>query len=362
MGNQKLEKISSDMLLSGMYLDSDLYYIVDENPVLLCHGTVIDATVLDRLRDIAKQDVEIFVGEGTYQKLVKQHEYVSKLNGQIAKRYNETREAMSEFIRETSFTNQINQESMVRLVSMTRNAVDIMQPYFLLQLGSYMSDMDELLQTHSVDVAILNGMIGRWLGLGDDRIEKLITIGLLHDIGKLRIPDHILNKPGRLTKEEFEVVKLHAVYSYEMLVRSGVTDEEILTGVRNHHERITGTGYPDGLMLNEIPYFAKVTAISDIYDAMISKRVYKESATPLKVLDSFYRDQFSDLDPRIVNLFLEQMIRELQGKLVILSNGDVGKITYIEKMRIAYPLVDVDGTIIQTGPNCQVVSVCGEIV
>ena len=362
MINRQFERVSSGMLLNGMYLDSDLFYLVEGKPVLLCHGTVIDASVLERLRDISKQNVEIYIEEGSYQRLLRQHEYVARINHYIAKSYDLARQKMTDFLRDTAYQNRVNQEAIVRLVSLTQNTLDIMKPYFLLQLGTYMSDMDDLLQTHSVDVAILNGVIGRWLGLSEDKIEKLLTIGLLHDIGKLRIPERILNKPGRLTKEEFDVVKRHPVYSYDMLKTSGFQDEEVLQGVKYHHERISGGGYPEGLVLDHIPKMAKITAISDIYDAMISKRVYKESATPLKVLDSFYRDQFSDLDPRIVNLFLEQMIRELQGKVVILSTGEVGTISYIEKTRIEYPMVEIDGKVEQTDGNRYVVSVCGEIV
>ena len=99
-----------------------------------------------------------------------------------------------------------------------------------------------------------------------------------------------------------------------------------------------------------------------MYDAMISKRVYKNSNTPFEVLDTFFKNQFSDLDIRIVEVFLEKMVAQLQGKHVILSNGRTGEISYIDKEHVLFPMVKTKDEVFQTDRTCHVVSVCGDLI
>jgi len=359
----KYRAIDPHMLLNGMYSDTDLFYLVSGNPVLLTANEVIDINVIDRLHQIANRGAEIYVENESYDKLMQQYEIISKKNKETEKKYSSAKQEMKSFLGETKETETINVDEVLRLMTLAEDSLNVMNPSFLLQWASYMDDMDELLQTHSVDVAILNGMMGKWLGLDDQDVWDLLIIGLLHDIGKLKIPDEILNKPGKLTPEEFEVIKKHPVYSYEMMVKSGIDNEVLLAGVRGHHERLSGTGYPDGLKVGEISLFSRITSISDIYDAMVSKRVYKAASTPLVVLDYFYRDQFSDLDIRLVEVFLDHMVEELNGKYVILSNGHMGRIAYIEKSHVANPIIETpEGAVATTSDGVHVVTVCGDII
>lgn len=152
--------------------------------------------------------------------------------------------------------------------------------------------MDENLQRHSLNVAFTNGVIGQWLKLPEPVIKKLVCAGLVHDIGKTKIPEEILNAPRRLTEEEFEIIKAHPVYSYELLWDN--VDEDIRLAARHHHERLDGKGYPDQIAGDEISLLARITAISDVYDAMISQRSYKESMIPFDVLEKFKRANFRD--------------------------------------------------------------------
>ena len=145
---------------------------------------------------------------------------------------------------------------------------------------------DSYTHGHSERVAYYSKVIGEALGFDDKTVNKLYTAGLLHDIGKIGIPDSILLKPGRLSKHEFEIVKYHAVFSYEM-IRDIDHLKPFAECVRHHHERCDGSGYPDGLLCNQISMCAKVLAIADVFDALTSERIYrgKKRYSPIEAVD-----------------------------------------------------------------------------
>ncbi len=195
---------------------------------------------------------------------------------------------------------------------------------------------------HSVHVAILSGLMGRWLNWPMERIQKLMIAGLLHDIGKLKISRDILDKPGRLTKSELNIIQRHPEYGYEMLRFGQLAGErEILLGVLQHHERNDGTGYPRGLKADEITPFGRILAIMDIYDAMVTNRVYARRNSPFDVFDVLSVDiQSGRLDTEYGILFIRKVCHALNGSWVMLSNQEKAKIVYIDESRInALPVV-----------------------
>jgi HD-GYP domain-containing protein (c-di-GMP phosphodiesterase class II) len=226
----------------------------------------------------------------------------------------------------------------------------------LLQTLNSIRGVDEYLHTHSLNVAFLNGLMAKWLKYDKAKHADLIKIGLLHDIGKLVIPPEILNKPARLTPEEFNKIKQHSTYSFELLVNSGIKEKAILLGVMQHHEKLNGTGYPHGITTKDITDYARITAISDIYDAMVAKRVYKEAHSPFEILESFSKEGYSELDINYVKKFIDCMIDELKGKLVVLSDDSVAKVMMVNERNLIYPMVEVDGNVITTSPELHVVS------
>ncbi len=147
--------------------------------------------------------------------------------------------------------------------------------------------------------------IGRRLGLSADELAALKTGGVVHDIGKIGIPDHILNKPGKLTDEEYAVIKRHPVIGYDIL-KSLRTFHNVLPIVRWHHERPNGTGYPDGLKGDELPLLPRITSVADVFDALSTDRPYR-AALPLpkckEILLSDAEKGWLDMD--LVKLFCE---------------------------------------------------------
>ena len=148
----------------------------------------------------------------------------------------------------------------------------------ILKKGSISLDMADLRETddytyaHSINVAIYSCVIGMGFAMSEDQLEELVVAGLLHDLGKLAIPAEILNKPGRLTPEEFEIMKSHAKLSYELIKDRWDINALVKSAVLFHHENVDGSGYPRGLKSDEqIPY-VKIIHVADVYDALVSKR------------------------------------------------------------------------------------------
>ncbi len=203
-------------------------------------------------------------------------------------------------------------------------------------------DVDDYLYTHSLNVAMIANLIGKWLKLPSEDLEILIMGGMLHDIGKLKVNQNILNKPGRLTVEEFEEIKKHPVYSHNLLKEAGYEDSKLLKAVTFHHEKQDGSGYPLGLKGEKIPVHARILAVADIFDAMTSNRVYKKRVSPFKVLEMFQNQTFGKLDASITMLFVKKFSEYYVGAHVELNNGEKGTIVNLNHYEVTKPLLRLD--------------------
>ena len=162
-------------------------------------------------------------------------------------------------------------------------------------------------EQHSQRVSALCISIGEALGLSQQKIEELKTGGLLHDIGKIAIAESILNKPGKLSEDEFKEIKRHPEIGYRIL-KSANDLSEIAVYVLSHHERWDGKGYPRGLKGNDIPFESRIIAVADAYDAMTSERSYREALPEKVVLEELHKNAGSQFDPDIVRLFVEKVL------------------------------------------------------
>ena len=149
-------------------------------------------------------------------------------------------------------------------------------------------------------------------GFTKEDVDRIRYIGLVHDIGKVGIPDAILNKPGKLDDEEFALMKQHAVIGYELLGTLKNSVDGLLDGIRHHHERYDGKGYPDGLAGEEIPLVARMICLCDCYDAMTTNRVYRPRLEMEKVRSEFVRCKGSQFDSHLADIFIRLMD---EGKL-----------------------------------------------
>lgn len=209
------------------------------------------------------------------------------------------------------------------------------------ELFTYMNHLkseDSHTYVHSINVSMLCNIFGQWLKMSKSEIDELTLAGLIHDIGKTQIDNSILNKPGRLTEEEFDEMKKHAQLGYD-LIRDQDLSEKIKLSVLMHHERNDGTGYPLGLKGESIPDFAKIIAILDVYDAMTSSRSYHKKFSPFKVIQMFEQESYGYLDTKYLFIFLENIAHYYLGETAKLSDGTEAKIVFIHNTSPSRPIV-----------------------
>ncbi len=200
---------------------------------------------------------------------------------------------------------------------------------------------DSYTYTHSINVALLSCLIGKWLKLGSQAIDNLMLAGLFHDIGKMRIDKSILNKPDKLTDAEFEEIKKHPVYSYELLQDNTDIPLDVKVGILMHHERMDGSGYPYGVYNENINDVAKILAIADSYDAMISERPYQKKRSPFEVMQLMQEGIFGKLDSKILLTFLSNIATYYIGTYVALNTGEIGEVVAINPSCIYRPIIKV---------------------
>ena len=198
---------------------------------------------------------------------------------------------------------------------------------------------------HCLHVAILAGLMGKWLSDWSElKQRELVLAGLIHDIGKLRVSQEILNKNGELTAEEFREIQKHTEHGYNMLKLGTLgKNRQILFAVLQHHERCDGSGYPNGVLREQISDYGRIIALLDIYDAMAADRVYAKRRSPFDVFAILYEDILrGKLDTEYGVYFLKHLCHALNGNWVRLSDGSKGKIVYIDESRVtSLPVVQI---------------------
>lgn len=197
---------------------------------------------------------------------------------------------------------------------------------------------DDYTYNHSLQVGMLSYYIATWLGYTKQECYTIGRAGYLIDIGKCRISPDVLNKPGKLTPEEFDEVKLHTTYGYE-IIRSSMDDPTAALVALQHHEREDGSGYPSGLTSPDIHPYAQIAAVADIYSAMTSPRVYQSKQELITVLHELHNLSFGKLNGRTVHAFIRHLMPNFIGKRVLLNTGDMGVIVMNNPIDVFRPLV-----------------------
>ena len=211
----------------------------------------------------------------------------------------------------------------------------------LFDMIQQMHSLSDSVYAHCINVALICRMIGRWLHFEQHDLDTLTCCGLLHDIGKLVIPEEILNKPGKLTDEEFAIVKSHPKYGYELLRNQNI-DSRIKKSALMHHERYDGSGYPNGLSDELLSDFAMIVAIADVYDAMTAARAYRVPLSPFQVIANFEKDGFQKYHTKYIYVFLHRIAATYQNNRVMLSDGRACKIVMLNQNNLSRPIVRFD--------------------
>ncbi len=168
---------------------------------------------------------------------------------------------------------------------------------------------DYYTHTHSINVSFYALCLGDFLRMGEKDLEALGMAALLHDLGKSKVSETIINKNGRLSDAEFEVMKGHPGMGYDIACSLGISDNRVLSGIRHHHEKVAGHGYPDRLGGESISKFARIIGVCDVFDALTTKRSYKEPMRSFDALLLMKNEMRDHLDMDVVNSFI-RMLRE----------------------------------------------------
>jgi putative nucleotidyltransferase with HDIG domain len=237
-----------------------------------------------------------------------------KLSESIKKRVSEGISFLYNDTDSPNFTTTSNNITKNLLKAITDNnaiAVDI----------SSLKTSDEYTFKHSVDVATMSMVVAKKMGLPKQDIYNIGIAGLLHDMGKSKIPTEILNKPSRLTDEEFAVMKQHSVYGYRILQEKKEYETPIALAVLQHHEKMNGKGYPMGVSADQITPYAKILSVVDVYDALVTERPYKKGMSQRDAIE-IIMSMTDELDISAMRNFFASIILYPVDTIVQLSNGE----------------------------------------
>jgi putative nucleotidyltransferase with HDIG domain len=239
---------------------------------------------------------------------------------------------------------KIVESDMIPTLTKLANDIDIQM--LMLSMKSH----DDYTYRHNIAVSMLAAKLATWLGYSDSEVNRIAFCGLLHDIGKTRIPTEILNKADKLTKNEFAIMKHHTTFGYTMLREQGF-EEDLLRVALEHHEREDGSGYPAGKKSDDIHPYAKLIAIVDCFHAMTSDRSYRHALSFYEALIQLQTDAFGKLDPKKTMTFIYYIMQSSIGSFVELSDGRQGVIKFIPIETPIFPYIEVEGDIVTTATS-----------
>lgn len=351
-GQASQHEISINKLKPGMYVvsvstgDNKLNvksegYILDDEGVNKLVKLGVHRVSVDPAREKQTGNIDKVMPEPVIDEL---HDEVSKVSleqemKQASQLYNNAKELQQKML------SSITEGRVIDLVEVQASTNAIVDSIFrnkdALSCMSRLRIKDEYLVEHSLNVSILMTIFSKHLGFDRPTIEDLALGAFLHDIGKVLVPDEILNKPGKFTQVEYEVMQEHVLLGLRVLEETPELSEIVISMVREHHERIDGTGYPYELEGDEISEYGLMIAIIDSYDAMTAERVYKPGMHPITAFKNLIKESPACYDEALVEQFIQCLGVYPVGTLVCLNSGKIGLISKLNKSKPLTPCVRV---------------------
>jgi HD-GYP domain-containing protein (c-di-GMP phosphodiesterase class II) len=311
--------VSVESLKPGMRLAKNIYN--DNGVVLLAEHAELTQPIIDRLRSYGLRFLYV-QDERTDDLVIRDLISETTRTRAIQELKSAFRMAAEEHSRKRGLTSiQLGKKMKDLLTSIMDELSDHREAMIMM---SHVSVTDQYLYDHSLNVCMYAVLLGMSSRFDEEQLYALGLGSLLHDIGKLTIPGEILHKPGRLSDEEFEVIKTHTETGFQIL--KGIPNVPLVSAhcAYQHHERLDGSGYPRGIREDEIHEFAKLIGVCDVYDALTSHRVYRKAMLPHEAMEILYAAANTQFDERYVNLFRSKVMIYPIGMTVRLNTGETG--------------------------------------
>jgi HD-GYP domain-containing protein (c-di-GMP phosphodiesterase class II) len=320
----------------GMIAASDIY--LGRN-ILLAEGSAVTELVISRLKrnylidkiEIYSQDAADEPKESNYKKTTELESIFTDFSSSLENLFDtisNQKVAKMEEIRD--FSKKIREE-----FSLTGTVIKNI---------SFSGSQNNNVYRHSINVAAISFILGKWLGLNEKEINFLTYSAILHDFGKVKMDEKISNNNGKLSLKEYKIFKNHPVIGYYFVKNIPYLDSSVSYGVLMHHERIDGTGYPFGIKNGKIHKFAKIIAIADLFDEVCSNKYNQKNSGPFEALAIIQQESGQRLDYNYCTMFLNHMVNYFIGETVLLSNNRTCKIVNVDMNNITKPvLLDENG-------------------
>ena len=310
--------IDKRLITEGEHIDFTLYQANEtqtEMILFLESGSVVDGNKKVNLREIDK----LYINEEDYEKYQSYaQEHLQSIANNADIPFTEKADIVykkAASVMDELFKNPDSLENMQKSQSIVDGFVTLaLQDEATLESIMKIAAHDYYTHTHSINVSIYSLSLAKFLGLKDKDLEDIGMSSMMHDLGKSKVDSYIINKNGKLTDNEFNEMKHHPQRGYDIAVKMGLSDKRILSGIRDHHEKLDGGGYPRGLKDKEISLFARIIAVSDVFDALTTKRSYKDAMSSFQAISIMKKQMDTHLDMRLVNALVKMCAVNPQGE------------------------------------------------
>lgn len=333
-------------LEEGMRIDQNIKDRLDRT--LIARGTILDIYMIESLKKLGIAG--IFVSEGEEEPVPEKKE--TPLPPEIQKTIDKTRKEdpskvrLSESVKQRVSTgmqylyNNTSDEHFVNTsIRITNDLVKAINDNAAIAVDiNALKTSDEYTFKHSVDVATMSMIVAKKMGYSQDDIHSIGIAGLLHDVGKSKVPLEILNKPAKLNDEEFAVMKKHTIFGYEIIKEKENFSKVIALAVLQHHEKMNGKGYPMGVTADKISSYAKILSVVDVYDALVTERPYKKGLSQRTAIEMIM-SMTEELDITAMKSFFQTVILYPVDTTVELSNGEKARVVKNNEGSVLRPTV-----------------------
>lgn len=338
-------KILTSQAIPGMIVTEDIY--TKDLNLVISKGTTLTDKMITRLEFYSITDFTVYFDdslsdnvveyiENTFYSEIKKSDSFKRFNKAYQDTVHRLKGSMDDLVENNKeVDSNLLLSEVSKIIYMCNTNIE------LFNMLHCMREFDDTTYIHSMNVSLICNIIGKWLGMTPKDLETVTLCGLLHDIGKLMIPNNIIAKPGKLTNEEFSLIKTHTIRGYKLLKDKDL-DDRIKNAALMHHERCDGSGYPNGLINHEIDSFSKLVSIADVYDAMTCARVYRGPLCPFEVINLFETEGYLKYDTKYILTFLEGIVQTYINNDVRLNNQMEGEIILINKFDLSRPVIMVE--------------------